>query len=878
MAALNQIQGGMYGISLKPRLLRYLIKHKLPDEKHPFRDTSELVHLSDTVRTHRLLSETSSQPIDQNVMEEWKSAVDSWINLLVQLVSVDLPDKCWVGICLLGLTCEECSSERFLASYSVWFNKLLSHIQSQGESPFLMVASCASLSDLLTRLSGFSNLKKDGTSHALKVIQPVLKLLNEDISDSTKDGAISLLYTVITSFPASVHRHYESVEAAIVAKIMSGKCSVGLLKKLGYCLALLPKSKGDEDSWLLMMRKILILMNVQLKDAFQGLEEESKSDEALRVLIPPGNDPPPPLGGLTMPITSYGSTKRPELLLMCSVSTLIDCCSTMLTCPYLIQVSVPIQSLVMLIRRVLMLDGSVSQNLYSLMTTMQQELICSELPVLHLRSLELLTAIVKGVRSQLLPHVAEITLLVTEYFKKCALPELRIMVYSIIRILLRSMGVGMSLYLTQEVINNTFVDLDYISFTSGDLHLNLNSNASFEPPQQPVQKKRKHASATVSVNEQTDRIGTEIAVPKIITPISVKIAALHTLETLLTVGGAIRSDSWRPDVDRLLVAIALDACKGGWAKQEKNIFLSAGRTDPWAEFQMAALKALLASLISPNRVRPPFLSQGLELFRKGAQETGTELSEFCSHALMALEVLIHPRALSLIDSASDTNVIGSKRRIPGSMYSSDQKGNTSYSGGTLGNGNDDPESDDDDLYNSWLGTDGDIADTLTENNTTTVAPFASKDPSAENQFSLDKAFGAEVPQISGRREFPGDVSKGIQEATAIVGEIGERVDDEIMIERQGFRDTIQYSAEAFAVEGQTYNNAPVGSMSVQPDTVKIVENSTTSALKNRSTQEEDVPLTILSNFVGSSGLLLEHNADSSDESIPDIVDEESDSD
>ncbi|KAK1382241.1 hypothetical protein POM88_019976 [Heracleum sosnowskyi] len=143
----------------------------------------------------------------------------------------------------------------------------------------------------------------------------------------------------------------------------------------------------------------------------------------------------------------------------------------------------------MLVRRVLMLDGFASQNLHPLMTTMQQEFICSELPVLHLRSLELLTAIVKGVRRQLLPHVADIALLVTEYLRKCALPELRIMVYSIIRILLMSMGVGMSLYLTQEVINNTFVDLDYINSTSGNLH--LNSNASIEPPQQPIQKKKK---------------------------------------------------------------------------------------------------------------------------------------------------------------------------------------------------------------------------------------------------------------------------------------------------------------------------------------------------------------------------------------------------
>ncbi|KAK1382240.1 hypothetical protein POM88_019975 [Heracleum sosnowskyi] len=239
--------------------------------------------------------------------------------------------------------------------------------------------------------------------------------------------------------------------------------------------------------------------------------------------------------------------------------------------------------------------------------------------------------------------------------------------------------------------------------------------------------------------------------PKIITPISVKIAALDSLETLLTAGGAKRSDSWQPDVDRLLVAISLDACKGGWAKEEKNIFLSAGRTDPWSEFQMAALKAFLASLISPSRVRPPFLSQGLELFRKGnnlPQKT-TELVAHWEKAMM-----------------------------------------------------------NDDIYNSWLRNVGevDIAGTLTENSVTIVAPFASTDPSAENQFSLDKAFSAEVPQISGRREVLIDVSKGIQEATPIVGEIGERMDDEIMTERRGFQDTIQHSVEDFAFQGQTYHN------------------------------------------------------------------------
>ena len=45
--------------------------------------------------------------------------------------------------------------------------------------------------------------------------------------------------------------------------------------------------------------------------------------------------------------------------------------------------------------------------------------------------------------SQLLPYAAEIVRLLTAYFRTCALPELRVKVYSVIKILLMSMGIGM---------------------------------------------------------------------------------------------------------------------------------------------------------------------------------------------------------------------------------------------------------------------------------------------------------------------------------------------------------------------------------------------------------------------------------------------------
>ncbi|KAH9656670.1 hypothetical protein KPL70_022773 [Citrus sinensis] len=78
---------------------------------------------------------------------------------------------------------------------------------------------------------------------------------------------------------------------------------------------------------------------------------EHKGTEAFRALVPPGKDPPPPLGGHT-------------------ISMLIFCCSTMLTSSY------PVRGV----------DGSVPRSLSSLMTAMQQQSVCIELPVLHLYS------------------------------------------------------------------------------------------------------------------------------------------------------------------------------------------------------------------------------------------------------------------------------------------------------------------------------------------------------------------------------------------------------------------------------------------------------------------------------------------------------------
>ncbi|KAL6552669.1 hypothetical protein OROHE_008033 [Orobanche hederae] len=626
----------MYNVALKPKLLRSLLREYVPDEGPTFSNPSEMSYVVATVKTHKLLSEWTTQPVEQDLVVAWKSAVDSWVHRLLTLASSNLPDKCW--------------------------------------------------------LSGFSNAKKDGTSHAAKVIQPALKLLNGDSSAVVLEEAICLLCTMINFFPLSVNRHYDSVEAAIVSKIMSGKCSASVMKKLAYGLSLLPKTRVNEDSWSLMMYKILLNINSLLNDAFQGLEEEARSTQTMRALLPSGKEPPPPLGGLAMSEqTSHLSTRRPERLLGSGISTLMQCwfptyddiCKAEMNAYEIIskwQVPVPVCSLIALAGRVLMVDGSPSLSLYSFMTTLKQEFICSEIPIIHLHSLDsgYYCSCCQGAEQiLLLPHVAGIVQLLQDYLRTCKNTDLKIKAYSILKVILMSMGIGTAVHISQDTVNNVCIDLDFLggekdgksSVSQPKVHQELLSKSH--------KRKRKHSFVAMSSEGHPAHDDLEVEKSHNLTPISVKIAALEALEALTTTCGSMKSESWRGNVDHLLTTVATNAFRGGWSVEENNFFLSGEPIPMWTDFQLAALRALLVSLLSPGRTRPSHLALADEEI--SMQETGTKISEYYS-------------------SASDYEVLSHKSH------------GTTYHAGRIGEVPDEPESEDDDLNENWLGNDDDDDD------------------------------------------------------------------------------------------------------------------------------------------------------------------------
>ncbi|CAN6278368.1 unnamed protein product [Urochloa humidicola] len=699
---------------LKPRLLRALVAERLPQPGGAELPPMELASVLDAVRTHGLLTEAfpDRAPADPKLAEAWRAAMDSWVERVVALVESDSAYSCWLGTCFLGVTFQECSNARFAESYSDWYEKILSNLQEPSSLQLVTVISCTSMSDLFVRLAKFLNLKKEASSFAGRIVEPVLRLLNANVL--VADQAIDLLRTVIKLYPSSVNRHYNKVESAIAAKVMSTEVNVKPSEKFARTLALLPSVRVSEDSWSQMIQRILIVVNSLLNDAFVGLEEEKNGHDIMLLLVPPGADPPPTLGDQVKSRGNVHVTKKFRVCTVPTISALMHCCSVMLTSYYPVQVNVPMRALVALMRRVLLVDGTLHKKLFPSTTSLHQELICFELPSLHSTFLDLLNATIKGMRSQLLPHGASIIRLITGYFKIAKLPALRTKAYGILQLLLTSMGVGTSLHLLEATVSNAIADLNddggigmAIISTNPSKMINESSSKIYSKKrkQEPqVQnsvvsgsekeaispRKRKGSSMQIASKGMAPETTGDV---RISTPLSVKIAALETLEILLNVGGSLRTDHWRSEVDLLLINVARSACDTGGSYEQKS---STFGEPSISDLQLASLKALLASFLSSPYARPPYLAKGIELFTKGKVEIGTKLADFCSRALLALDVLTHPRALSL------------EKAVPvGSGLNYSAQGKTVFGGGTyrVSACRDQPQAMEvEDMYDDWLAS------------------------------------------------------------------------------------------------------------------------------------------------------------------------------
>ncbi|XP_039067074.1 uncharacterized protein LOC120212980 [Hibiscus syriacus] len=434
-------------------MLDYLMNDQIPDETDPSPQHCDLQRVVNAIRTLGLLSESK-------ISEDWAVAFDSWLDRVLSLESSpreSLFDSVTVAKSLdRNMFTRGDLSRMQLRSAARMISSLVR--KTRREYPGMS----SPIGSIFYLLGKYSEIKKDVTVHAGKLVQPVLDhLLDNEFSEVVMEGALAVLCIVIDFLPASFLPHYEKAEAVIVSKIVSGQCSSNMMK-------LKFTSMMSFNAW----NKVII----SALKAFDVFADDKRNEiMSIRHFLAPER-----AAYLeARKVQAYAAMHNPhtDALLQhnaneflfssgdSSGSSIINSCKESANGEWLF-----------------------SRTSSKSMEIMQEGYGFIELPALQPCGLDLLSAIIKRTSSQLLPHAGYIIRLLKDCLKQCALTMLRTKLYFIIRTLLISIGIGAALQIAEELTISAVFDLD------SSWYLNRQKSATVEAPMQPADRKRKHAA------------------------------------------------------------------------------------------------------------------------------------------------------------------------------------------------------------------------------------------------------------------------------------------------------------------------------------------------------------------------------------------------
>lgn len=291
------------------------------------------------------------------------------------------------------------------------------------------------------------------------------------------------------------------------------------------------------------------------------------------------------------------------------------------------------------------------------------------------------------------------------------------------------------------------------------------------------------------------------------------------------------------------------------------------------------------------------------LVTAGSRESGTKISEYCSHALLTLEVLIHPRALPFIDLQSAVDHYGSASLNFPEVHSTDHRKNTSFHFSTQGKQPALPESGDDDLYERWLAN-GDETDVNEHgkytssdkepSGTSTHLAFLHGDSPSERdeheggEFRASVAVAADIVPVDGDEIM---VDLPTQESYKQTEE-GDHIRGRILAATAGGHTATKsdrlVSSSATSADGHpdfvVAAGKDVSSSESKRSTLVIEQSVAPTSAKDVVTSQDDEYTRIVENISATmsnkgrgTGVAVEINDDASMDSLPDIVDGDPDS-
>jgi hypothetical protein len=571
------------------------------------------------------------------------------------------PSQKTAGLNALTVFAEQGSRAVFLANFVEWSTEALAALKTSSSPSDDVVNASWRLMAAIFRRSGrllhIPGVRRDAAPLANKLTAAIAQAA-EKSSLVTSELAFLALRAALLAVPTSFKPHMKTLEPVVSRAMLSSSSnsssSASSPPAAILCFAALPRAGGDASDWSAAAQRLFVSAHSLLDQAYLGLEPSGLVDncrqglDSTATLLPGVVDSSAnttATGGMDSYALTFGQ-----------LEAILSCLEAQLTTTFPTPIPLPSSPLLLLSTRILSVDAdSVAER--SAASTGKLAELCLRLPALHSRALGLLKTLTLVAGVQLTPFLLSVARTLGDQLGKVAVdpaeiditklcPSVKIALYEATAVVLRAGGVAAARQLAPVILQCAYVELYGIAAPNekgAGAHLMSNTTgrrggAIEAQPARKRAKQAKHRGDDFINIDGSDNAGSiyEIA------SLRSQSAFLSVLEALLEAGASLLTFGQRARADDI---VAHAACTAADAALKAHHTAEGGDAAPLVPLQLASLKALLASILAPASYRPPHVSLALNLFRNGVRHQSANISQFCSHALLCCEALMHPRSL-----------------------------------------------------------------------------------------------------------------------------------------------------------------------------------------------------------------------------------------
>ena len=496
-----------------------------------------------------------------------------------------------------------------------------------------------------------------------KILRTLLGLLFVNQMKTTYEtlemAALKCIDAICAAHPGSAKQHVLSLQSTIKMYVggRSYKRSHTFPAVAARCFASVLRASGGTKElariWQSTMRAALVEAHHFAKIAFDGFEKLEVAEKGLKMLTPVGYDLPAQfLANENIQDASREGAHD-------TLDSVLLVCEEMLNLKeFPVSVSVPIQSICELAKRVLKCNGTPISQSPGLPPGVPSPCLSAKLPCTHEKALMLLNATISATKITFAPTCGFACTMLDDCLRNTAANDrtevtnasVRCAAYDVSINLANTLGAGAVQSFICDSIALHAIEDAAATFTNVSL---IRASSARQHQSQQQRKRKKHGAHGVETEQDPEvireiaaRVDNDILLAGGMTAsnrVLTSTAALKCLAAfLLRVGGASISGSARRAIDDV-VAAAYESS----VIEPFNLYRDETYKRMLEDLKAAKTEALLASTLAPTSHRP-----------RNSALTFASFANTCDvasvHARVALESLLHPSAPPLLERASNS--------------------------------------------------------------------------------------------------------------------------------------------------------------------------------------------------------------------------------